>query len=61
MFAQVESARSWAQGGQGIGLALAQTLVELHSGSIRARSDGVGKGSEFEIRLPLVQLGVLAG
>ena len=55
MFAQVESARSWAQGGQGIGLALARTLVELHSGSIQARSEGVGKGSEFEIRLPLVQ------
>ena len=53
MFGQVESASSHAQGGQGIGLSLARRLVELHGGSIAARSEGVGKGSEFEIRLPL--------
>jgi signal transduction histidine kinase len=54
MFGQVESARIRSQGGQGIGLSLARGLVDLHGGSIQARSEGVGKGSEFEIRLPLV-------
>jgi signal transduction histidine kinase len=53
MFGQVESASSHAQGGQGIGLSLARRLVELHGGTIEARSDGVGKGSEFVICLPL--------
>jgi signal transduction histidine kinase len=52
MFGQVEAASPHAQGGQGIGLSLARKLVELHGGRIEARSDGVGKGSEFEIRLP---------
>ena len=52
MFGQVESSRTRAQGGQGIGLALARGLVEMHGGTIQARSEGVGKGSEFEIRLP---------
>jgi PAS domain S-box-containing protein len=53
MFGQVESSRNRAQGGQGIGLSLAKGLIELHGGTIKARSDGIGKGSEFEIRLPL--------
>ncbi len=53
MFGQVESARDRSQGGQGIGLSLARGLVELHGGTIRARSEGIGKGSEFEVRLPL--------
>ena len=55
MFGQVESALNRAQGGQGIGLALARGLVELHGGTIHARSEGLGKGSEFEIRLPAVR------
>jgi PAS domain S-box-containing protein len=53
MFSQVESAGSRAQGGLGIGLALAKGLVELHGGSISARSAGLGRGSEFTVRLPL--------
>jgi PAS domain S-box-containing protein len=40
-------------GGLGLGLALAKGLVELHDGSIRARSAGRGTGTEFEVRLPL--------
>ena len=56
MFGQVESASSHAQGGQGIGLSLARKLVELHGGTIEARSEGVGKGSEFEIRLPAARV-----
>jgi PAS domain S-box-containing protein len=53
LFGQVESALNRSQGGQGIGLSLAKGLVELHGGSIGARSDGIGKGSEFVVRLPL--------
>ncbi|MBZ2207426.1 response regulator [Massilia soli] len=41
-----------AQGGLGIGLALVRRLVELHGGSVSARSDGASAGSTFEIRLP---------
>jgi branched-chain amino acid aminotransferase len=51
MFAQAD--RSRAQGGLGIGLALARRLTELHGGRIEARSDGPGQGSEFIVRLPL--------
>ena len=40
--------------GLGIGLTLAKRLVEMHSGSICVRSDGVGQGSEFIVRLPLL-------
>lgn len=53
LFAQAENAIGRAQGGMGIGLALVRNLVHLHNGSVFANSDGVGKGSEFTIRLPL--------
>ena len=52
MFSQVEPALERSQGGLGIGLALARGLVELHGGSIEARSSGAGQGSEFVVRLP---------
>jgi PAS domain S-box-containing protein len=51
MFVQIEDARDRHEGGLGIGLALARRLVELHGGSIEARSGGVGRGSEFIITL----------
>lgn len=53
LFAQAENAIGRAQGGMGIGLALVRNLLELHGGTIAAKSDGVGKGSEFVISFPL--------
>jgi signal transduction histidine kinase len=53
MFSQAKIALVRSQGGLGIGLSLAKGLVDLHGGSIAARSDGVGHGSEFIVRLPL--------
>jgi CheY-like chemotaxis protein len=53
MFSQLENAIDRTQGGLGIGLALVRALVVLHGGTVEAHSDGVGKGSEFVIRLPV--------
>jgi PAS domain S-box-containing protein len=53
MFSQVKSPTGGSQGGLGIGLSLVQGLVHLHSGTIEARSEGVGWGSEFIVCLPL--------
>ena len=53
MFSQVEAALSRSRGGLGIGLSLTRQLVEMHNGQVLARSGGPGKGSEFEVRLPL--------
>ena len=52
MFSQLTPALERSQGGLGIGLALVRGLVELHGGTITASSDGIGKGSLFEVRLP---------
>lgn len=54
MFSQVEGALSRSQGGLGIGLCLVRRLVEMHGGTIEARSDGLGQGSEFIVRLPAI-------
>jgi len=54
MFSQEETALSRSRGGLGIGLSLTRRLLQLHGGSVRARSDGRGRGSEFVVRLPLV-------
>ncbi len=51
MFTQVEA--SHGQGGLGIGLALVKNLVALHRGTVQAKSEGLGKGSEFIVRLPI--------
>ncbi|MGA0612755.1 PAS domain S-box protein [Caldimonas sp. KR1-144] len=53
MFAQLAPARARSGGGLGIGLALARGLVEMHGGSMEAYSDGIGRGSEFVVRLPI--------
>jgi PAS domain S-box-containing protein len=54
LFSQWEGANTRAEGGMGIGLALAKGIVELHGGTIEARSEGYGRGSEFIVHLPLV-------
>jgi PAS domain S-box-containing protein len=55
MFTQIGRSIGQSEGGLGIGLALAKSLAEMHSGTIEAHSEGIGKGSEFTVRLPLVQ------
>ena len=55
MFAQVDQSLERMRGGLGVGLALSRTLVELHHGRIEARSEGLGRGSEFVVRLPALQ------
>ncbi len=54
LFVQVDQATTRSQGGLGIGLTLVKNLVEMHNGTVEAHSEGVGKGSEFVVRLPLV-------
>ncbi|NNU44321.1 response regulator [Ramlibacter montanisoli] len=54
MFSQEEPALSRSKGGLGIGLALTRRLVQLHGGNVTARSEGLGKGSEFLVRIPVV-------
>jgi len=54
-FRQAEGSISRKQGGLGLGLAVARHLVELHGGTIRAESDGLGTGAVFTVDLPLAQ------
>lgn len=54
LFVQVDHAATRSQGGLGIGLTLVKNLVEMHGGSVEARSDGLGHGSEFVVHLPLI-------
>ena len=55
MFTQLDHSLVRSQGGLGIGLTLVKQLVEMHDGSIEVRSPGVGRGSEFIVRLPVSQ------
>jgi CheY-like chemotaxis protein len=54
LFVQADHAFTKSQGGLGIGLTLVRTLTQLHGGVVEARSDGLGKGAEFSVRLPLI-------
>ncbi|MFY9986485.1 MAG: ATP-binding protein [Chthoniobacterales bacterium] len=54
MFAQAKSGVNRPFTGLGVGLGVAKRLVDLHHGQISARSEGPGKGCEFEVRLPLL-------
>ncbi len=53
LFSQAQSAIGRSEGGLGVGLSLVRGLVSLHGGSVAARSDGPGKGSEFIVRIPV--------
>ena len=55
MFSQLTPALDRAQGGLGIGLSLVKGLVALHGGEVSAHSAGVGQGSCFTVRLPLIE------
>jgi CheY-like chemotaxis protein len=61
MFAQFTPSIERSQGGLGIGLALVKGLVQLHKGTVEARSAGLGKGSEFVVRLPLASASTSSG
>jgi CheY-like chemotaxis protein/two-component sensor histidine kinase len=55
LFAQVDQSLDRSGGGLGLGLSLVRSLVELHGGSVEARSEGPGRGSEFIVRLPMAR------
>lgn len=55
MFVQVNSSLERSQGGIGLGLTLVQAVVSMHAGTVEVFSEGMGKGSEFRVRLPLSQ------
>jgi PAS domain S-box-containing protein len=53
MFTQLDTTAERSTGGLGIGLSLVRSLVEMHGGSVSVHSDGLGKGTEFVLRLPV--------
>jgi PAS domain S-box-containing protein len=55
LFVQADRTLDRAQGGLGIGLSVVKRIVEMHGGQVKGASAGLGKGSSFEIRLPLVE------
>ena len=54
MFTQLDRSLEMARGGLGIGLTLVKRLVEMHGGRVEVMSEGLGRGSEFVVRLPIV-------
>jgi signal transduction histidine kinase/CheY-like chemotaxis protein len=54
LFVQADRTNETSQGGLGLGLTLVRKLVELHHGQVTATSDGVGRGSTFTVRIPIV-------
>ncbi len=55
LFVQSERTLDRSQGGLGIGLSVVKRLIEMHGGRVEARSEGMGRGALFEIRLPLIK------
>ncbi|UWG95372.1 ATP-binding protein [Dehalobacter sp. DCM] len=53
-FFQADNSRDYSQGGLGLGLAIVKRFIELHNGDITVHSDGIGKGTEFTVKLPLL-------
>jgi CheY-like chemotaxis protein/nitrogen-specific signal transduction histidine kinase len=56
-FRQADASTTRRYGGLGLGLSIVKSLVELHGGSVRAHSEGVGRGSRFVIELPVMGVG----
>jgi len=54
MFIQVDTSLERSTSGLGIGLTLVKNLIEMHDGTVEAHSAGIGQGSEFVVRLPIV-------
>ncbi len=54
LFEQGDRSLARSEGGLGIGLTLVQNLVRMHSGTVEAKSEGPGRGSEFMVRLPMM-------
>ncbi|HUS24259.1 MAG TPA: HAMP domain-containing sensor histidine kinase, partial [Candidatus Binatia bacterium] len=52
LFTQLDTAHDRSHGGLGVGLTLVRSLVEMHGGTVRAYSDGAGRGCRFNVRLP---------
>jgi signal transduction histidine kinase/CheY-like chemotaxis protein len=59
-FRQADSTTTRHHGGLGLGLAIARHLVEIHGGTIKAESDGEGRGATFTIKLPVIEAAVKA-
>ena len=55
LFAQAERSLARSEGGMGLGLTLVRNLVQMHGGTVEARSAGVNQGSEFVVHLPLAE------
>jgi PAS domain S-box-containing protein len=60
MFTQVDRSIHRAKGGLGIGLTLVKTMVVLHGGSVEARSEGTGHGTELSVSLPIAEVALAA-
>jgi PAS domain S-box-containing protein len=56
LFTQLDTSLERSQSGLGIGLTLVKRLVEMHGGTIEAYSPGIGQGSEFVVRLPVLEM-----
>ena len=57
LFTQVKQADHRSHGGLGIGLALVKRMTEMHGGAVTAHSEGLGRGAEFVVTLPLLDTG----